>query len=318
MILLQRTLYCVGLLLWLLCVALHPTWVGRSYSPDDPRNPGIWSEDGVFGLQGADGVRKWAPVWSPPRAHSSVIATSVRWPWQRPNQYHHVELSLSSIASRLSVGLLVLGLILRGANWISRPREPDLLVSVAWSVSLSLVIAWLCIVAIVAFTCGYGATDSVIATILAFGTVAGLIYGIATSWHCRSRSTTTAALTGRVIQESSQTGTTTITTARRVQAPRIGSGLFWFTIGIVSACCLTMAGGWLASFFRGPIVGHTVLGTPRFARDQTPVNMTAGLGILATGWIFGLLMLRFRIPRALLVGLIVGTTILGIVFTLWK
>ena len=120
-----------------------------------------------------------------------------------------------------------------------------------------------------------------------------------------------------MIQDSSETDSATVTTARRVRAPRIGLGLFWFTIGIISAGCLTVAGGWLASFFRGPVVGRTVLGTPRYSFDQTLVNIATGLGILAIGWLLGLVMLRFRVPRALAVGLIVGATLLGIVFTLW-
>ena len=37
MIQLQRVLYCAALLLWLLQVVLFPTWVGRLYTPDDPR-----------------------------------------------------------------------------------------------------------------------------------------------------------------------------------------------------------------------------------------------------------------------------------------
>jgi hypothetical protein len=317
MILLQRTLYCACLVLWVLYVGLCPTWVGRFYSPDDPSNPSTWYGGGVFGLQDGDGARKRSPIWSPPRAHSAVIDPSVRWPWQRPSRRAHVELALGKMVSQLSLGVLVLGVVLRGVNWIRRPRESDVLVSVAWSISLSLVIAWLCIFAIVAFTFSYGATDGVIVTVLALGGLVGFVYGIATFWHRHSRGATAPAPTEPVIRDSSETDTTTKRATGRVRVPAIGAGLFWLTIGTFSACCLTMAGGWVASFFRGPVVGHTVLGTPRYSFDQTPVNVATGLGILATGWLLGLVMLRFRVPRALAVGLIVGTTLLGILFALW-
>jgi hypothetical protein len=222
------------------------------------------------------------------------------------------------MASQLSLGVLVLGLLLGVVNWIRRPKEPDLLVSVACAVSLSLVIAWLCIFAITAFTFSYGATDGVIVTVLAAGGLTGLVYGIATFCRHRSGGAAAPAPTEPVIQDSSETDTTPRAPARPVRVLKAGAGLFWFTIGAFSSCCLTVAAGWLASFFRGPIVGHTVLGTARFARDQTPINIVTGLGILVTGWILGLLMPRLRIPRALSVGLIVGTTLLGVTFALWK
>jgi hypothetical protein len=225
---------------------------------------------------------------------------------------------LGKVVSQLSLGVLVLGLVLRGVNWISRPTETDVFVSVAWSVSLLLIIAWLCIFAITAFTFSYGATDGVIVTVVTAGGLAGFVHGIAAFCRHRSRSAAAPTPTEPVIRDSSETGTTTLRPVRRVRVPKIGAGLFWFTIGAFSACCLTMTAGWLASFFRGPVAGHTVLGTVRFVHDQTPINIVTGLGILVTGWILGLLMPRLRIPHALSVGLVVGTTLLGVTFALWK
>lgn len=71
-----------------------------------------------------------------------------------------------------------MGFIFRGVNWIKPSEKPDALLSIAWSVSLSLVIAWLCIFALAAFSMGYAATDPVIVGVLSFGALAGLMYGI--------------------------------------------------------------------------------------------------------------------------------------------
>ena len=73
----------------------------------------------------------------------------------------------------------------------------------------------------------------------------------------------------------------------------------------------------MASFFRGPIVGVWELGTPRYAHDQTPVNVATGLGILATGWLLGILLVLRRPSRGFALGLLVATTVLGIMFALW-
>ena len=120
-------------------------------------------------------------------AFSSAIHPSVRWPWQPPSQHEHVELALARVFARLSVGILVLGFIFRGVNRISPSEKPDALLSIAWSISLSLVIAWLCIYALAAFTMGYAATDPVVVGVLSFGALTGLTYGLRTHWRRRSK-----------------------------------------------------------------------------------------------------------------------------------
>jgi hypothetical protein len=222
------------------------------------------------------------------------------------------------MASLLSLGAIVLGAVLRGADWLSRVRRPDLLVSVAWTVSLSSVIAWICIFAIAAFTAGYGLTDEMIVSVLALGGFAGIAYGLASFWYQHSSGTVTPRSIKPTVQDSTEVGIPTAQTPIRSRAASTGAGLFWFTIGVLSAGCLTLAGGWLASFFRGPVAGTTVLGTTRYALDQTPVNAITGLSISVMGWILGVVVFRFRARRALAVGLILGTTLLGVTFALWK
>jgi len=185
MLTLLRTGYVGGLLLWVLYGILFPTWVGRIYNQDF-RNPKTWHAGGHFGLQGGDPFYARAPVWSPPTAESDAIQASVRWPWQRISQHEHVELALASVFARWSVGILVLGFLFCGVTWIRPPERPDALLSIACSVSLSLVIAWLCIFALAAFSMGYAATDPVVIRYLSFGILAGLTHGLAMLWRRRS------------------------------------------------------------------------------------------------------------------------------------
>ena len=308
--------------MWVSYGALFPTWVGRSYNdqqkqssiPDDFRRPKTWHSGGVFGLRGASGFHKRAPIWSPPMAHSDAIHPSVRWPWQSPSQHAHVEIALARVFARWSVGIIVLGFIFRGVNWIRPSEKPDALLSIAWSISLSLVIAWLCIFALAAFSMGYAATDPIVVGVLSFGALAGLMYGFGAHWRRHSRIKATRL--GTDPPPNRTTAADPNGEASR-QVRQIGTGLLWFTLGIIAGFCITWAAGSIASLFRGPIVGVWELGTPRYAHDQTPVNVAAGFGILATGWLLGILLVLRRQSRGFALGLLVATTVLGIMFALW-
>jgi hypothetical protein len=94
----------------------------------------------------------------------------------------------------------------------------------------------------------------------------------------------------------------------------MGNALLGFVGGLFVAVGITIAAGWIASFFRGPIVGVWELGTPRYAKPQEVIDLTTGLGIAITGWIGGMLLLRWRSWRGLSIGLLLGATFLGILF----
>lgn len=114
----QKTLYIVGLALWISYVLLLPTWVGRMYNEDVLR-PGVFTEGGVFGLSGGNPFESQSPLWNPPLPHSDAIAATVRWPGHPITQHTHIELALSRIATRLTLGMLVLGVLLRAAAWLT-------------------------------------------------------------------------------------------------------------------------------------------------------------------------------------------------------
>jgi len=313
----QRTLYLVGLVAWITSVILYPTWIGRYLSQDMSR-PGDFHEAGVFGLRGADGFKIKSPIWDPPEPESGAIPGQVRWPWQRARQDAHVELAMGEQAFRFTLGVLVLGMVLRAGTWLTARGQPDAVVTVAWSLSLALALflAWLCLWDVSALTFRYGATDGVIIAMLGLGVVGGCVSGGFSVRSDRSRFSAAPAAQrpfGGAAAARPEAGTGR---AMPAQAQTFASGLFWFVIGVICALGLTTVAGWMGARFRGPIIGVWELGTPRYAQDQTPINVATGLGMLSAGWVLGLLLHRRRSVRGLAVGLVVGSTLLGMLFAL--
>ncbi|MEE3367745.1 MAG: hypothetical protein VX346_00235 [Planctomycetota bacterium] len=307
MIFQHRRIYVCGFLLWIASGTLFPTWLGRSYSHVNHRNPGKWRNNGLFRLQNSSGYYKRGPLFDPPQAASTSLKATVRWPWQRPRNSHHVELAWAKVISQWSVGTIALGVVLWIINRRQPSKQPDLLLSIAWSTSLSLIIAWLCIFVLAAFSMGYAATDTVVASGLALGVVAGVGFGL--KIHSNGRTIIEAT----VLNSDSAT-TDTIESDANHQVRQVGTGLLWFTLGILTACCLAYAAGLIASVFRGPTVGVTVLGTPRYAYGQTSINRTTAAGLVGSGWLLGILLLRQRRFRAFRLGLILVTTGLGLLY----
>jgi hypothetical protein len=298
MVFAQRTLYFAGVLVWVLYGALYPTWVGNLYNPAYPfEDPGAWHSGGVFGLKGAPipGFYGRAPIWSPPVAHSDGIHASVRWPWQPVSQPEHIGIALARLLARCSAGVILLGILLRVANWINPPGKTDLTNSIAWSLSLALIIAWLTIGVLAVFSMGYAATDTVVMGVLSAGSIGGAVYGVVAYRLACVRSKSSAPAD---------------------QPRQVGAGIFRFTLGVVAVLCITWVASNIASHFRGPVVGVWELGTSRFAYDQRPINLATGFGITASGWLLGgAALLRKRPVRGFAIGVLVAGTLLGVLYT---
>jgi len=70
---------------------------------------------------------------------------------------------------------------------------------------------------------------------------------------------------------------------------------------------------YVADQFRGPIVGrYEIFGSPRYARDQTPISLTWGFAVVALAWTIGLTTYRRWKRRSLAIGLILSATATGI------
>ena len=304
-------IYIGGFLAWIVLGTLFPAWKGRSYSPANHRSPGKWQKNGTFELQTASGSSKRGFLWYPPRATSTSLRTTVRWPWQRPSQRHHVELAWNWILAQWSVGVVVLGIVLWILHRSGPPKQPALLLAITWSTALSLIITWLCLFLLAAFSMGYATTDTVVAAGLTLGALAGVGTGLRvyTKGHTIVKAAT-------LNSDSAPTDTLASDASHQVreQVRQVGTGLLWFTLGILTAGCLAFAAGLIASPFRGPTVGVTVLGTPRYAYDQAPINMATAAGLVGSGWLVGLLLMRPRRWRAFRLGLLLATTGLGLLY----
>ena len=141
----------------------------------------------------------------------------------------------------------------------------------------------------------------------------GILIGAGLRVHAKGRTIVKAA----VLNGDSTTTETMDSEAShpvREQVRQVGTGLLWFTHGVLTACCLASAAGLIASFCRGPTVGVTVLGTPRYAYDQTPINRTTAAGLVSSGWLLGILLMRPRRRRALQLDMILATTGLGLLY----
>jgi hypothetical protein len=220
-----------------------------------------------------------------------------------------IESSWSAIAKYLSLGVLLLGVLAGAWNWWSGPRHYDALLAMAWSVSLGLATAWLCLLVIGAFTMGLALSDPVVVGMLGAGVVAGLAYH---SWSSLVGHQLARKLNGR-LEPPAETPAGTGRVVTRGTNP-FASPLFWFCLGLVSGLCLMIGFAAVANLFRGPVVGVEEFGGYRFARNQVPINTVTGLAIMASGWVAAASLRRPAVPRALLWGLVVGATALGILF----
>lgn len=100
------------------------------------------------------------------------------------------------------------------------------------------------------------------------------------------------------------------------QLRNLGADLLWITLGIIGAFCITC----VAFLVADSLFDSTVRSRPLYARgDQTPVNAATGLGIMATGWLLAVWLVRRRgqrVPSGFVPGLILATTVIGIAFAL--
>lgn len=173
-----RVFYLGGIVLALVSEGFFPTWVGRLYAPDLMQTPTFWREAGVFGLRGADSFSQRTMLGVPPQAYDPDSSATIRWPWEKPSQREHFELEFSIMFSRFSWVVLVLGYVVGMVHLLAVRKQPDFVVSVAWSISISLSVTWLAIYGLAIVTQG-GATSGVLLIAeLAVGMLIGLAFGL--------------------------------------------------------------------------------------------------------------------------------------------
>lgn len=292
---LYRWLYLILLVAIVAWYSLYPPWVGRMYHMG-LEQPGKWSLHGAFGID-----RQRAPLWNPPGPSGVGNQYSVRYPWQGVSDSNSVEINLGEVFIKISLAAVLLGLIFGGIHHFKRSSTPDLILQTAWALSLTLLITFLGLFVIVILSSGYGPPNSV--SILLIGTAFCL--GIAYGWMSYSRQ-------GNPEKELPTEESDDVSSPPSKSFPGFGRSLLWFAVGIVSTFLITILSLFIASFFRGPVGGFTVLGTVRYVRDQTPINMATGLGILITGHALAFLSIRKFKLKSLGWGLIIGAILAGL------
>jgi hypothetical protein len=215
------------------------------------------------------------------------------------------EISWLLNAARLSLGVLVLGAVVRAWNWWTGPKILDPVIAMAWSLSLWQVIAWPCLV----FSGAWMVSDLLAAGILSAGLFVGVVYGV---WSLRVHAASTSSPPATNVPVPCEPACVSEQLNDQGRSPI--SALAWFALGFIGALCLIFVILWAASFFRGPILGYNELGGVRYARDQFFVQLGAGLAVLTIGWSTALGLRRLKAPRPLTWGIIVCTTPLGLAF----
>lgn len=292
----EAKLYLKLMLTWAALLALYPPWKGKSYIPDQLVAPitesTIWREGGVFELEGGVDFRKHGPIWSPPSS-AGGLPTLVRWPWQSPSG-SHVELAPNALAGEFALGAIAIGLFVGGLVGYRGHKHADLIVTLAWWISLSLAAAWLAIGAAIVLTIGYAIVGPTIPAVLGLGLVAGVTLGAA-KFDAQSR---------RAAEEVAASGRPPCPTALGGWPTTVA----WFALGVTLASCLTLAAVWAADWFRGPVSNY------EYVRPQWPVNLAAVAIMWAVAWKVGRRLARHAMPRAVVTGLLLAAAIQGAFF----
>ena len=181
---------------WILWNVLFPPWVGNSYNPafDDPN---VWRYAGTFGL---DADADTAPLWSPPLPYSNLIGAVVRWPWQRPNSRHSVEISVDSLMYQISRGLVVLGFLAKLIGSGAAPPSDRRCAMVLWRWAWSVLIMGLLTVLLWLMFRFWGGPGGEMVRLLSFPTVLAAV-GL---WSLRSKMPTVAESTSLARAASAQ------------------------------------------------------------------------------------------------------------------
>ena len=288
----------LGLAYAVLRVAMSTPWVGVSYMRD-VHGSNDWRRTGIFGL---DSSR--SSLWDPPRPHSPSINASLRWPWQPVSQTGHIEVNLSKVIYESLKRFLLLGLIVGAIYRFFLANQPDVVLQVTWSLTLTELMTTLGLFVIVLLSAGFGPPAFVAYWALGVGVVVGLTLGLRSYRVSLRRRDSLSALVEQA--PGAVDGTAETKVARK-------DGLLMFTLGMFVAAGMLLLAMSIASFFRGPVAGITELGTPRYARDQTPLQIATGVGIVALGWPLSVHFARRWGWRAFAWGLAVGSTLAGIV-----
>jgi hypothetical protein len=179
--------------------------------------------------------------------------------------------------------------------------------------SIALLMAWVCIVGIGFLSMGMILeTEGFICGVLSGGVLLGSILGIRTyQQDCRSSIGPDTGASG-----ASNAGHSNPAKSAGIRKSSPASSLLWFLLGTIGGFALPVLEVFLVESLlpRGRRIGTNPLGGAIYDRDQFPIDLAVGLGIVATGWIVGVALIKLGAPRWLGIGLIVSATAIGLCF----
>lgn len=309
---LNRQIVFIGcLILWTLYGFLYPTWVGTMYMRDsDGSNNRRFIS--VTGLPGGNTTHQMSPLWSSPKLNENAPRGLIRWPLQKPYSSNHVELDLTSIFVRWSLGVIVWGLACRLFAWLRPSDTFDPVLALAWPISICVAMAYVCLYTLAVMTMGYALIGPIINGFILVGLLSGLSYGAVAV--VRNRSPKKPQVDGSKLADNPDIQIQ----KSRGQWYQPGTDPIWFMFGFGAGFGVSKIAASIASRYRGPVIGISELGTPRHLYSQGAVNTMTGLGIMIVGWSTGLLMTRHPVPRVFAWGLIVSSTVFGLLYAGWR
>lgn len=230
--------------------------------------------------------------------------------------FNYDELGIVHRALVLALGPIVTGFVLAAWQWRAGTGIREPFVWVAFCVSVALLVTWLPLWW--ATQCGLGTGSNlgklvVIALLLLSGLV-GIAFGVMVSSETRPDEILLApGPAARATRGTNQHVSTRLHSVK-LSLP----AWIWFVLGLILAVGLVLLAEWIHQDVvdRGPVIRWNELGQRIQAYDSF-YGWSIGLLIIGSAGALGLIGRRyFRFPRPFVVGMIVGTTFLGLVFVL--
>lgn len=165
---------------WCLQIALYPVWIGRFHNPVGDGST-AWYHGGVFAVKGGNPAAAAAPIWAPPVPYGENIPATARWPWQPVTRREHVEIDVSAWVRSWAFAILTVGAVLGAIRFVIDRRTPHRLVTVWWSLTLSLAAAWIGLLGLQVVTSGQAPSGDFDIGVFAIAAVVGVAVGLA--WH---------------------------------------------------------------------------------------------------------------------------------------
>lgn len=161
---------------WCLQIALYPVWIGHFHNPTVDGST-TWI-GGVFAVKGGNPAAATAPLWAPPAPHAENIPATARWPWQPVTRREHVEIVVSEWVRSWALAILTVGAVLGAIRFVLDRRTPHRLVTVWWSLSLTLTAAWLGLLGLQIVTSGQAPSGDFDVGVFGIAAIVGVAVGI--------------------------------------------------------------------------------------------------------------------------------------------